>query len=97
MITFAEGALTDLEQIFDFAAQLDPEHAERQLGIIHRVIRVLDENPLIGRPIAGSSLRELVISSGKTGFIALYNADHLREQIRVVAIRRLREAGYREG
>lgn len=97
MITFAEGALTDLEQIFDFAAQLDPERAERQLSIIHRVIRVLDENPLIGRPIAGSSLRELVISSGKTGFIALYNADHLREQIRVVAIRRLREAGYREG
>ena len=40
-------------------------------------------------------MRELVISQGATGFIALYRFDAAFDLIRVLRIRRQREAGYR--
>lgn len=38
-------------------------------------------------------MRELVISRGKTGYIALYRYDEIRDVARVLAIRHQRELG----
>lgn len=57
-------------------------------------VEVLGRHPLIGR-IAEHSLRELVISRGKTGYIALYDYDADADLIVVLALRAQREAGYR--
>jgi len=52
--------------------------------------------PKSGRPIgSGSTLRELVISQGKTGYIALYEYSPVEKLVRVVAVRHQREVGYR--
>jgi plasmid stabilization system protein ParE len=39
-------------------------------------------------------IRELVISAGRTGYVALYQHDALDHRVRVVAVRHQREAGY---
>ncbi|MBI5751801.1 MAG: hypothetical protein HZA59_06610 [Hydrogenophilales bacterium] len=49
--------------------------------------------PLIGRRVEGE-LRELAISFGKTGYVALYRFLPSREQVRILAIRRQRELDY---
>ncbi len=47
----------------------------------------------VGRPVE-SGLRELVISRGKTGYLALYRYEEQRDRVLVLAIRHQREAGY---
>jgi plasmid stabilization system protein ParE len=59
-------------------------------------VLILEDHPEIGRPAGkGSSLRELVISHGKSGYLALYEYSPAEQLIRVLAVRHQREAGYR--
>jgi plasmid stabilization system protein ParE len=95
VIHFDDGALADLERIFGFNLGLDAEWAERQLESIRTAVMILNEHPHLGRPIPNSEVRELVISVGKTGFIALYQYEELDDLIRILAVRHQREAGYR--
>ena len=96
MIVFDTGALDDLERIFEFNVQQDPATAPEHLDAVRSAISILDAHPEIGRPAAGpSTLRELVISHGRTGYIALYEYSPLEKLVRVVAIRHQREVGYR--
>lgn len=96
MIVFADEALSDLERIFDFNFGRDAPTALDHIETIRSAVLLLDEHPQIGRLIdRGSSLRELVISFGNTGYIALYEHSHAEGLIRIVAVRHQREAGYR--
>lgn len=96
MIVFAVEALEDLERILDFNLARDPATALDHVEKVRSAVEVLAEHPQIGRPIGGGSrLRELVISHGATGYIALYEYAAAEALIRVVAIRHQREAGYR--
>lgn len=95
MIVFDDAALDDLEQIFDFTQVFDPDWALSQIARVRRAVQVLDEHPFIGRRVNGE-LRELVISSGKTGFVALYQYEELDDLVRILAVRHQREAGYRD-
>ena len=54
---------------------------------------MLSEHPLIGRRIAGD-VRELVLSFGRTGYIALYRFVPAVEEVRILSIRHQREIGY---
>ena len=97
MIVFAVEALEDLERIFDFNFERDPASALQHLQRIRDAILILDAHPEIGRKAgAGSSLRELVISHGNSGYIALYEFAAAEGVIRVAAVRHQREAGYRD-
>ena len=64
------------------------------VDVIADAVEVLARHPLIGR-IAEHSLRELVISRGKTGYIALYDYDADDDRVVILAVRAQREAGYR--
>lgn len=72
MIVFAEEALADLERIFQFNFERDPGTALDHIEKIRSAVLLLDAHPEIGRSVPGSALRELVISYGKSGYIALY-------------------------
>jgi plasmid stabilization system protein ParE len=97
VIVFADEALADLERIFEFNAERDPATALEHIDKVRSAVLVLEAHPQIGRPInRGDALRELVISYGKTGYIALYEYSPMENLIRVVAVRHQREAGYRE-
>ena len=96
MIVFDTGALDDLERIFEFDSQHDPAMALDHVEVIRSAIAMLDAHPEIGRLARrGSTLRELVISHGKTGYIALYEYAPIENLVRVVTIRHQREVGYR--
>jgi len=96
VIVFAEEALADLERIFDFTFARDGADALDHIAKIRGAATILEDHPEIGRPTElGSSLRELVISHGKSGYIALYEYSAAENLVRVAAIRHQREAGYR--
>lgn len=60
---------------------------------ISEAVDVLERHPEIGR-LAEQGLRELVISRGKTGYIALYDYHANDDLVVILAIRAQREAGY---
>jgi plasmid stabilization system protein ParE len=52
-------------------------------------------HPLLGRPTE-HGLRELLISRGRTGYVALYQYDAAADKVLVLAVRHQREAGFRD-
>jgi plasmid stabilization system protein ParE len=93
-VTYSARALADLDRLFDFLAAGNPSAAVAAAEVIVDAVRVLERHPHIGRPVRGR-LRELVISYGRTGYVALYRVSPRRDRIEVLAIRHQREAGYR--
>ena len=93
VIRYAPRALADMEKLCDFLADSDPVFGERTIELIASAAAVLEQHPLIGRPVE-SGLRELVISRGRSGYLALYRYDEDRDRVLVPAIRHQREAGY---
>jgi plasmid stabilization system protein ParE len=92
-IFYSARALADLDRLFDFLAAVEPAAAVDAAEVIVDAVRVLKRHPHIGRPVRGR-LRELVISFGRTGYVALYRLSPRRDRIEVLAIRHQREAGY---
>lgn len=97
MILFAGEALADLERILEFNLERDPASALEHIDKIRSAVMLLEEHPEIGRPVRGSTLRELVVSYGNTGYVALYEHSPAEKLVRVAAVRHQREAGYRGG
>lgn len=95
MIVFAGEALADLERIFEFNFARDAATALDHIEKVRSAVLVLQTHPEIGRPVPGSTLRELVISYGNSGYVALYEYSSGEGLLRVAAIRHQREAGYR--
>jgi plasmid stabilization system protein ParE len=63
--------------------------------LIWQALQILKNHPEIGRPAALAPYRELVISRGKSGYLALYKFDSIDDSILVLAIRHQRESGYK--
>ena len=92
-VVYAPGALRDLERVVDFLAAGDDAVAMLATTAIAEAIGLLERHPLIGRT-AESGLRELVISRGQTGYVALYDYLEAMETVVILAIRHQREAGF---
>ena len=92
-LTYAPGAVLDLERLRDFIDQHDPRAALVAAEAIVDAISVLERHPLIGRP-AEEGMRELVISHGRTGSVALYDWLEAIDSVVILALRHQREAGY---
>lgn len=91
-VTYSFEALADLDRLEKFL-EGDPAAAAVALLRIFDAIEVLQQSPEIGRPIRGNR-RELVISRGKSGYLAMYEFDPIRELVRILRIRHQRESGY---
>ena len=92
-IVYSRNALANLERLFEYRAKDDPSHALDAVIAIRTAIELLAGHPLIGRRVEGD-LRELVISYGTTGYVALYRFIPARNQVRVLALRHQRELDY---
>lgn len=92
-VFYSARALADLDHLFDFLVQRNPTVAVKAAALIVDAIEVLARHPNIGRPVRGD-LRELVISHGRTGFVALYRVLRQRDRVEVLALRHQREAGF---
>jgi len=92
-ISYAGRALSDLEWISDFLADEGPEAQLEALDLIDEAITILARHPFIGRQ-AEHDMRELVVSQGRTGYVALYSYEVESNAVLVLAIRHQREAGF---
>ena len=91
-IVYTPQALDDLDRLEDFLLELDAPAARKIIPLIISAVETLRLHPNIGRR-RGIQVRELVISRGKTGYIALYRYDEIRDVARILAIRHQREVG----
>lgn len=92
-IVYAANALANLQRAFEALDARAPDAATAAVAAITSAVDILAHHPLIGRMIR-DDLRELVISFGKTGYIALYRYLPARDLVRVLAIRHQRELDY---
>ena len=89
----SQEAADDLEALVDFLLSDMPEHAVQTVDLIMGALNILQNHPNIGRPVQ-HPLRELVMSRGRTGYVALYEYDAQADVAVVLAIRHQRQAGY---
>jgi plasmid stabilization system protein ParE len=92
-VVYSARALDHLERAFEFLAENDAAAALNAATAIRTAVDMLAQHPLIGRPAQGA-LRELVISYGHTGYVALYRFVAARDEVRILAIRHQRELDY---
>ena len=94
-VKLAARAGADLARLAGFLLQDNPEAAVATFDVITSAVDVLESHLLIGRPLE-TGLRELVISRGKSGYVALYEFRELEDTVFVLAIRHQREVGYED-
>lgn len=92
-VVHSPRAFGDLERAFEFLAKTNPDAEVAAAAAIRSAVSNLSAHPLVGRRVEGE-LRELVISLGATGFVALYRFLVQQDQVRVLAIRHQREIDY---
>ena len=90
---FAAAAAEDLERLVEFLLERFPEDATQTVDLITDALNILEQHPRIGRPVE-AALRELVISRGRTGYLALYEYDEPSDLVIVLAVRHQREQDY---
>jgi plasmid stabilization system protein ParE len=93
-LVYAPQALADLERLSDFLLETDPQAAHDTALLIFEALEILVQHPEMGRKVHLGQ-RELVISRGRTGYLALYRFLPLIDRILVLALRHQRESGYK--
>ena len=93
-LVYSSRALADLERLGDFLLETDPQAAQNTAALIFEALEILVQHPEIGRKVRFGQ-RELVISRGRTGYLALYRFLPHIDRILVLALRHQRESGYK--
>ena len=83
----------DLDRILEHLAQFEVGEAPARIREIIQAMAVLEQNPLIGRPVSEDQ-RELVIGRRARGYVALYRYIEEIDTVFVLALRGQREAGF---
>jgi len=94
-VIYSAQALADFERIIDFLLDSSPDSAGDTLAQIRSAVLILEAHPRIGRRV-DLLRRELVITHGASGYLALYRHDLKSDIVRLLRIRHQREAGYRD-
>lgn len=92
-VVYSSRALQNIERAFEHLLLKNPEAAMAAVLAIRSAIDNLAAHPLVGRRIEGEA-RELVISFGATGYIAVYRFLVRQDLVRVLALRHQRQIGY---
>jgi plasmid stabilization system protein ParE len=95
-VVISARALEDLRRLTLFLRESDPAAAGATPELVLDPIELLVTHPLIGRPVEGTPYRELVISRGRSGYLALYSHDSSSDEVTLHAVRHQREAGFEE-
>ena len=92
-VVYSPRALENLERAFTAPLTEGAAAKGAAAEAIESAVNNLAAHPLVGRRVEGD-IRELVISFGATGYIALYRFVVQEDQVRVLALRHQREIGY---
>ena len=94
-VIYSREALEDFGRLIEFSLGSAPDSAAPSADRIRGAISILTDHPLIGRR-RDAWRRELVISRGRTGYLAMYRYDVSRDIVFILRIRHQREAGFAE-
>lgn len=92
-LIYSGRALADLDRLTDFLIESAPATALITIDLISEAVQILGNHPLIGRLVA-DDIRELIISRGHSGYVALYSYEEANDVVLILAVRHQREAGY---
>ena len=92
-IVYSDEAFADFERIIEFLLEASPATANEIVASIQAAILILAEHPLIGRK-RDTFRRELIISQGRSVYVAMYRYDPAYDVIRILRIRHQHEAGF---
>jgi plasmid stabilization system protein ParE len=92
-LIYSGEALDDLERLVGLFAEHDPRGAVDSARAITSAVQMLAAHPMVGRRVRGE-IRELVVSYGRTGYVALYRFVPARDQVRILRVRHQRELDY---
>lgn len=94
-VRYTKAAREDLRRLYAFLLEHDLKAARRALDSISKGIELLREFPFTCRKAAPDNpfLRELVISFGAAGYIALFEIED-NETVTILAVRHQREDDY---
>jgi plasmid stabilization system protein ParE len=95
LVLYSAAALEDLDRLARLLLESDPAASAATAEIIRRGLAILEEHPFVGRLVADDT-RELVISRGSTGYVALYRYRDDVDAVIVLGIRHQRESGFGE-
>ena len=93
-LIWSRSALLDVQRLYRFLADKNPEAAKRAVRAMRDEVKVLALQPGIGRPIEDlpEAFREWVIDFGGSGYVARYRVD--ADILTILAIRHQKEAGF---
>jgi plasmid stabilization system protein ParE len=92
-VIYSTHALGDIERGFEFVRDRNPDAVRNAVMAVQSAVDNLAAHPLTGRRIEGE-LRELIISCGQTGYVALYRFVISRDEVRILALRHQRVLGF---
>lgn len=93
-VVFSGCALDQLQRAIERQRDEGSAAAGDTVRAITSATALVAGNPLVGRRVGGE-IRELVISYGATGYVALYRFVPVHQQVRILALRHQRELHYR--
>ena len=94
-LIITEAAAIGLERCRAFLDEKNALASQRAGQTIIASLTLLETTPQMGRPLdIDAELRELSISFGDSGYVALYRFDAAIDTVYVLAFRHQREAGY---
>lgn len=94
-LVFAPQTAKDLKRLTEFFLDTAPDAASETVDVLIDGLSILKHHPLVGRSVE-NGYRELVISRGRTGYVALYRYDVGGDVAVVLALRHQRESGFVE-
>lgn len=94
-VRFTKAAREDLKRLYSFLVEQDVQAAENALQAINKAIELLQIFPFTCRKAKPDTpfLRELIISFGANGYVALFEIEDTRI-VTILAVRHQREDDY---
>nr|WP_315194281.1 type II toxin-antitoxin system RelE/ParE family toxin [uncultured Aquabacterium sp.] len=93
-LIWSQPALLDVQRLFRFLAPKNLDAAKRAVMAIRQGVKVLAQQPGVGRPIEDmpTEFREWMIDFSGSGYVARYRID--TDTVTILAVRHQKEAGY---
>ncbi len=93
-LIWSPAALLDVQRLYRFLALKNIDAAKRAVTAMHQGVRVLGQQPGIGRPSdeMPDEFREWIIDFADSGYVARYRLDS--DVVTILAMRHQKEVGY---
>ena len=93
-LIWSQPALLDVQRLYRFLAPKNPDAAKRAVGAIRQGMKVLGQQPGVGRPVEDmpEAFREWIIDFGESGYVARYRIEV--DVVTILAVRHQKEVDF---